>query len=456
MKKSTLMDVVHPYAAGIDVGSRSHFVAIGQNKEDVKEFGVYNEDLVGIAGWLLDNNITHVAMESTGSYWQSLFSTLQEAGLDVTLCNGKFTKNIKGKKTDVIDCQWIQKLHMLGLLSGSFLPDAVTEQIRTYCRHRGNLIELSADCSRKMQKYLRLLNLRLDVVVHDICGITGLSVINAVCKGETDPRILAALRNGNCKKTAEEIAKALQSNKRPDYLFALQQEFMLYKQYQQQIMACDVEIEKAMQMPIQADEGKRSLHTTAKPHKRANKNAPKNMDINQLAYQHFNGVDLMAIEGVSHSTIMALISEIGAEGFKKFDTSKQFAAWLHLSPNTKITGGKVISNHVSKGSNRAKIALRNAANAIGNLKDTHLSNFFKRISFKKGRAAAISATARKLAVIIWNMVVKNMPYKPMTDYLYTQQKRKQKLVANIKKSIQKFDLKPQDLGFITGSLSLTS
>jgi len=450
------MEVIHPFAAGIDVGSRSHFVAIGQNKTDVKEFGVYNEDLLAIAQWLLDNDITDVAMESTGPYWQNLFSTLQEAGLSVTLCNGKFTKNIKGKKTDIIDCQWIQKLHMLGLLSGSFLPDAVTEQIRTYCRHRSNLIELSADSSRKMQKNLQLLNLRLDVVVNDICGVTGLAVIEAVCKGETNPEGLAALRNGNCKKSEAEIAKALQSNKRPDYLFALTQELQLYRQYQQQIAACDVEIEKAMRLSICRDENRKNLRAAAKPHKRANKNAPKNMDVNQLSYQYFNGVDLMEIEGVSHSTIMTLISEIGAEGFKKFDTAKQFSSWLHLSPNVKITGGKVISSHLSKGSNRAKIALRNAANAIGNLKDTHLSNFFKRISFRKGRAAAISATARKLAVIIWNMVVKNMPYKPPVDYLFSDQKRKQKLVANIKRSITKLGLKADDLGFVTGSFSVTS
>ena len=456
MKTKVSMDVVHPFAAGIDVGSRSHFVAIGQGKEDVKELGVFNEDLLAIAQWLLDNGIAHVAMESTGPYWQNLFSTLQEAGLSVTLCNGKFTKNIKGKKTDIIDCQWIQKLHMLGLLSGSFLPDAVTEQIRTYCRHRSNLIELSADSSRKMQKNLQLLNLRLDVVVNDICGVTGLAIIEAVCQGETDPQALAALRNGNCKKTEAEIAKALQSNKRPDYLFALKQELQLYKQYQLQIAACDIEIEKAMQLSICMDENKKTLKAPAKPYKRANKNAPKNMDVNQLSYQYFNGVDLMEIEGVSHSTVMALVSEIGAEGFKKFGTAKQFAAWLHLSPNTKITGGKVISSHLSKGSNRLKIALRNAANAIGNLKDTHLSNFFKRISFKKGRAAAISATARKLAVIIWNMVVKNIPYKPVTDYLYFNQKRKQKIVAGIRKNITKFSIQPAELGFVTASLSVTS
>ncbi|MCK9399933.1 MAG: transposase [Bacteroidales bacterium] len=161
-KKNATMEIVNAHAGGIDVGSRSHFVAIGQNAKDIKEFGVYAADLESIARHLLENGIKTVAMESTGSYWQNLFSTLQDAGLEVILCNGKFTKNIKGKKTDVQDCQWIQKLHSLGLLSGSFLPDAATEQLRTYCRHRGNLIKTSAGTAKKMQKYLRLMNFRLD------------------------------------------------------------------------------------------------------------------------------------------------------------------------------------------------------------------------------------------------------------------------------------------------------
>ena len=455
MKKKTKMEIIHPNAAGIDVGSRSHFVAIGQGKEDVQEFGVYNEDLAALTQWLLDNDITHVAMESTGTYWQTLFSTLQEAGIVVTLCNGKFTKNIKGKKTDVIDCQWIQKLHTIGLLSSSFLPDALTEQLRTYCRHRLNLVDIAADCTRKMQKYLRLLNIRLDIVVRDVTGLTGLSIIESICSGETNPQILASLRNGNCKKSEAEIAKALQSNKRPDYLFALSQELHLYKQYQQQIAVCDIEIEKMIQQQIQTDENRKALQTTAKPHKRLNKNAPKNFDLNQLAYQYFDGIDLMGIEGIGHSTVIALMSEVGNDGIKKFDSPKQFASWLRLSPNTKKTGGKVISSHLPKGSNRLKIALRNAANAIGNLKDTHLSNFFKRVSFRRGRAAAVSATARKLAVIIWNMIVKHMPYKPPTDYMFLDQKRKLAVLNRIKKQINKFEIKPDDLGFADTSLSTT-
>ena len=177
MEKEISMEIVNPNAAGIDIGSRSHWVAVGQGVGDFKEFGVYNEDLYRIAAWLKEKNISTVAMESTGTYWQSLYAVLISEGFQVILCNGKFTKNIKGKKTDIQDCQWIQKLHGIGLLSGSFLPDEATGQLRTYCRHRSNLLDSAASASKKMQKFLRLLNLRLDVVVNDTCGQTGLTII---------------------------------------------------------------------------------------------------------------------------------------------------------------------------------------------------------------------------------------------------------------------------------------
>ena len=437
------LDVLNPQAAGIDVGSRSHYVAIGQTDEDVKEFGVYNEDLIALAQWLLDNEVKTVAMESTGTYWQSLFTTLQSVGLEVILCNGKFTKNIKGKKTDVKDCQWIQKLHTLGLLSGSFLPDEATEQLRTYCRHRANLLEQAADTSRKMQKYLRLLNLRLDVVVKDVTGLTGLTIIDAICKGEISPEKLASFRHGNCKKSEQEIAKALQSNGRKDFLFSLTHEYQLYQIFQKKINECDQQIQKLLNEQIKNDENKKQHYIDGKVHKRVNKNNP-DININLLSYQYFEGVDLLAIEGVSHSTVLTLMSEVGC-GINKFESAKQFASWLRLAPNNKISGGKILSNRIPKGSNRLKIALRNAANAIGNLKDTALSNFFKRIAFRKGRTSAISATARKLAVIIWNMLVKKVPYKPDTDYEFLDQKRKRK-VMEMKKLIHKFDITPEDLG----------
>lgn len=442
------MEIVNPRAAGIDIGSRSHWVAIGQGPTDFKEFGVYNEDLFAIAQWLRESGIKTVAMESTGTYWQSLYAVLMAEGFQVILCNGKFTKNIKGKKTDIQDCQWIQKLHSIGLLSGSFLPDEATEQLRTFCRHRSNLLASAASASKKMQKYLRLLNLRLDVVVNDICGLTGMAIIKAICNGEKNPERLADLRHHNCKKSKEEIAKALHSNGRQDYLFALKQELEMYELFQAKIALCDIEIEKMLNEIIDNDDNKKQHYIEKKAYKKVNKNTPKNIDLNLMAYQHFEGVDLMAIEGMSYSTILSLISEVGVDGIKRFPTAKHFANWLRLAPNNKISGGKVLSSKVPKGSNRLKIALRNAANAIGNLKDsTPLRDFFQRINFRKGRVSAISATARKLAVIIWNMVVKRVPYHNPEEYLFRDQKKKLGLLKRIQKQITKFELESTDFQF---------
>ena len=444
-KQQATLDVENPNAAGIDVGSRSHWVAVGQNAQDVKEFGVYSEDQQLMCWWLQEHKVTSIAMESTGTYWQNLFSALVAFGFEVILVNGKQTKNIKGKKTDIKDCQWIQKLHHLGLLSSSFLPDSTTEIIRTYSRHRLNLVEQSASCTKRMQKFLRLMNMRLDVVVNDINGLTGQKIIVAFIAGETKGEALAKFRNHNCKKSEQEIAKALQYNGRKDYLFALQQEHASHKHLQQQIVATDAEITKLLATIIEKDDNKKQHIATAKPHKRKNKNSITGADMNAISYQYFEGVDLMSIEGVSDATIMAIISEIGLEGIKKFESAKQFSSWLRLAPNNKISGGKVLSSNIPKGSNRLKIALRNAANVIGNLKDTALSNFFRKIAFRKGRMAAISATARKLAVIIWNMLVKKTAWQKTSPEEFVVQQRKRK-VTEMKRLIHKFDIKTDELG----------
>lgn len=295
-QESISMEVVNPQAAGIDVGSRSHWVAVGQSEKDLREYGVFNQDLFDLADWLKERKVKTVAMESTGTYWQNLYAVLISRGFHVVLCNGKFTKNIKGKKSDVMDCQWIQKLHALGLLSGSFLPDGKTEELRTYCRQRANLLHLAASTSRKMQKNLRLLNLRLDVVVNDICGLTGLMIIRAICDGETDPKELASLRHGNCRKSEEEIAKALQTNGRKDYLFALQQELDTYDHLQKKIGECDLEIEKMLNEIINSDDNKREHYLEPKPHKRINKNTPKDIDLNLKAYRCSKGLTCLLLK----------------------------------------------------------------------------------------------------------------------------------------------------------------
>lgn len=262
-KKQVSLEVVNPYAAGIDVGSRSHWVSVGQDAEDVKEFGVYTEDYEAMADWLREHQVTTIAMESTGTYWQNVFSHLISQGFDVILVNGRQTKNIKGKKTDILDCQWIQKLHTLGLLSSSFLPDSTTDVIRTYSRHRQNLIKQVGATVLKTQKYLRLMNLRLDVVVNDIVGLTGTKIISAFLAGETKGSELAKYRHYNCRKSESEIAKALQYNGRTDYLFALKQEWKTYLHLQKQIDETDKEINHLLKNIIKSDD-KKKVHKVKK------------------------------------------------------------------------------------------------------------------------------------------------------------------------------------------------
>ncbi len=444
MKKMPLT-VVNPHAAGIDVGSRTHYVAIGQEQKDVKSFGVYADDLATLVKWLADNQVTTVAIESTGAYWQNLFVELIHAGIEVVLTNGKFTKNINRKKTDVLDCQWIQKLHSLGLLPSSFLPDHTTERLRTLCRHRTNMIQQRADSIHKMAKFLKYLNFRLDVVVRDIAGQTGLKIIEDICKGNLDPKSLAEHRHHNCRKSEEEIAKALVSNKREDYLFGLRQEFARHQFYTIMINDCDKEISQFLEQNIQQKHDIVDDIPDTKYFKRQNKNAIQGIDLNIVSYQYFDGVDLLSIPGVSHSSILTLMSEIGPEGFNKFPTAQHFASWLRLAPNNKISGGRILSNRIPQGSNRLKIALRNAANAVGNLKDTDLAKFFRKIAFKKGRQTAINATARKIAVILWNMITKKQPYLPKDNYLFLDQKRR--IVSKMRKQIKDLGLNPDDLGF---------
>jgi transposase len=264
MAEKMELEVVNPHCAGIDVGSRSHYVAIGQKLSDVREFGVYADDLTEICLWLKENGITSVAMESTGSYWQNLYVELSKHGFNLVLANGKFTKNIKGKKTDVKDSRWIQKLHALGLLTSSFLPDERTEQLRTYCRQRTNWLNMAAETSSKMQKYLKLLNFRLDVVVKDICGLTGLAIIEDICKGNLDPIKLAEHRHYNCRKSKEEIAKALKGNNREDYLFGLKQEYESYLFFQRKITDCDKHIDSFMKAQIRIDPVKKNYRPQRK------------------------------------------------------------------------------------------------------------------------------------------------------------------------------------------------
>lgn len=293
------MPIVNLAAAGIDVGSSSHFVAIGQNKEDVKEFGVYTEDLHEICKYLVAAGRTTVALESTGSYWQPLFVMLQQYNLAPILVNGKFTKNVKGRKTDVKDCQWIQKLHTMGMLEGSFIPDLFTEKVRQYYRHRQTLVDSAASYINKMQKALRLINIRLDSVLRDVMGRSGKDIIEAILKGERDAKALSLLAQPSVKKTKEEIASALTGDWRQEYIFELKQCYEIYKYYHKMIDECDEAIKQLLTAEIarkQKEENLTRVENVEIKKKKVRKNEA-NINLQQLAVNLTGGVDISSVEG---------------------------------------------------------------------------------------------------------------------------------------------------------------
>lgn len=450
-EKIERMPIVNPNAAGIDVGGRFHYVAIGQQNEDVKMFGVYTTDLHAIAKWLVSEGITTIAMESTGDYWRSLYIILQDYGLEVILVNGKYTKNVKGKKTDVQDCQWIQKLHSLGLLESSFLPDSFTESIRQVSRHRKNLLENAADYISRMQKSLRQMNIRLDNVLRDVTGLSGQLIIKAILDGERNATKLVSLAHYNVHASKAEIEKALTGDWRQEFLIELKHSFELYHILQDKIQECDKEIERLLAKEIEQRHGKRQLKSLKKSYdsygrKRVNKNDPK-IDLDRYSYELSGGIDLMQIPAMGRSTLLALISEVGLD-VSKFPTYKQFSSWLGLSPNNKKSGGKIISSHTGKRKNRLSEALMRSANVIGNLKDNPLSEFFNRVAYKKGRMVAITAMARKLSVIIYFMLNRKQAYNYMPNEEYKEKIRLQR-VKSIQKQIVNLGIKQQEIVFVT-------
>ncbi len=451
MKKLS-MDIINAHAAGIDVGSRFHMVAVNQNSDDVKKFGVYTEDHHRMIEHLKNKGITSVAMESTGSYWQTLFSALQIAGFEVMLVNGQQTKNMKGKKTDVQDCLWIQQLHSMGILTGSFLPGCHTEQLRTYYNHRQYLIEQTSRYINKMQKALRLMNIRLDVVLNDITGKSGRAIIEAILQGQRDPQQLASLVHSSVRKSKEEIAKSLHGNWREDLLFELKECLWLYDTYQSRILGCDQQLKDVLES-IQSSPDEMAPLAALPFKKQRSKHSPL-FDVRMLAYRHF-GVDLFAIEALSYNTILCLMTNISTEELQKFPSVKNFTSWLRLAPNNKKTGGKVISSRTPKGKNKIALALRQAANSIGNMKNHPLLSFFKRVAYKKGRAAAITATARKLAAIIYHMIVKQQPYQPINSDTLNQ-KIKTQQIKNAKRRLEKLSLNRKELETLFSSLSIST
>ena len=423
---SKLLEQVNLYAAGIDVGSTEHFVAVpqGLGEEPVRSFPSFTRDLEHLADWLVRIGIQTVVMESTGIYWIPLFEILEERGLEVLLVNARHVKNVTGRKSDVQDCQWLQQLHTYGLLRGAFRPADQVVVLRSYMRQRENLVRYCASHIQHMQKALGQMNLLLDRVVSHITGKTGMTIIRAILGGERDPDTLAQYRNGRCKHSEEEIAQALKGNYREEHLFALKQAVALYDFFQQQIGECDVVLEQQIQQfdPL----GARNKMPPATGRK--TQQAPA-FDVRKHLYR-MTGVDLTQIDGINELTALKVISETGID-MERWRTEKHFSSWLGLSPGNKISGGKTLSSKTIPTANRAAQALRMAAYTLSNSK-SYLGGFYRRMRARHGSPKAITATAHKLARLIYSMLKNGTEYVDLGQTFY-EQEHKERMLKNLKR-----------------------
>lgn len=409
-KTGLTLSIVNPNAAGIDVSSTEMQVCVPEDRDgdNNRRFGTFTEDLHSISSWLKACKIDTVAMESTGVYWVQLYMILQADGFDVLLVNAKAVKNIGEKKTDEVDAEWIMLLHSYGLLKASFQPDNYARRIRNISRHRDAILRSSSKEVQHMQKAMELMNIKLTNVISDILGKSGQDIISAIIAGERDASKLASLADPRCKSSKEVIEKSLVAKWDDDLLFTLKQSFEHYHYLQNQMKDCDKQIEKI------AHEYMATLppEQTSKECPRSNKvKSKKNeifIDMEDYAYKIF-GVNLMYMKGISDGTLLRLVGELGHNFTDSFDSYKAFCCWANITPNNKISGGKILSSKVPKRKNPVGLILRSAANSL-KASNTPLGYYFRRIQAKTGYIPAIVATANKLGRILYTLV------KTKTEY----------------------------------------
>ena len=417
-------------AAGLDIGAEEIYACVPADRDEqtVRAFPTFTVDLYALADWLAACGIDTVAMESTGVYWIPIYEILEARGFKVYLVNARHLKNVPGRKTDVLDCQWIQQLHTYGLLRASFRPPEEICALRALARHRDNLIRYRAAHIQHMQKALQLMNVKLTQVVSDITGVTGMSIIRAIVAGERRPGELARLRNPKCAKSEAEIAKALQGNYKPEHLFVLKQSLGQYDFYHQQIQACDAEME-AMYAALPPSEADDQACPPPKPRRGKPRKNQAHFDLTTSLYQMV-GVDLTAIDGLDALTVQAIITEIGVD-VSPWPTVKHFTSWLCLAPYNDISGGKVLRRRSKKTQNRATTAFRLAAQSVSRSQSA-LGGFYRRMRAKHGPAKANKATAHKLARIVYHMLKNRTAYVDPGQTYYEEQYRERTL-RNLKR-----------------------
>ena len=403
-------------AAGIDIGSTQHYVAVPTDRDEshVRCFGTFTSDLESLADWLKQCGIQTVAMESTGVYWIPVFELLESRGLEVKLVEPGKLKSVPGRKTDVLDCQWIQQLHTYGLLAGSFRPDSAICVLRSYMRQRAMLVANASEHIQRMQKAMMEMNVQLHHVIADITGTTGLTILDAILAGSRNPSELAKLRDPRCKNDETTIARALEGNWREEHLFALKQALELYRFYGTKLAELDLRLEEHLH--TFDDRSEKTQLPKLKPPK-AGSNSPR-FDMRNHLYRML-GVDLTTIDGISGQTALTLVSEIGTD-MSKWATEKHFTSWLCLCPGSKKTGGKLLSGKTRTSANRAASALRTAAAALAR-SNCALGAFFRRIRSRLGSPKAITATAHKLAKIVYGMLKYGKEYVDVGKDHYEKQ-----------------------------------
>jgi transposase len=402
------MTIVHPNAGAIDVGATMHMAAIGPDRssEPVRNFGTFTSDLHRLADWFVASGINTVVMESTGVYWIPIFELLEERGIEVFLVNARDAKHVPGRKTDVSDAQWLQRLHCYGLLRASFRPKGEIAELRAYLRQRERLLDYAASHIQHMQKALTEMNLQLHHVVSDITGATGMRIIRAILAGERSTIALASLRDARCHATVETIQNALTGHYRPEHLFALEQALALYDEYQKKVSGCDVRIEAALK-ELAYRRGHKGA-PSAPPRRRMPRqaNGPA-FDVRAALYALL-GRDLTQIHGLGPYLALKLIAECG-DDLSAWPSAKHFTSWLCLAPSNRISGGKILSSRTRRSGSRVAALLRLAAVTVGRT-DTALGAFYRRLAVRVGKAKAVTATARKIAVLFYNALRHGMDY----------------------------------------------
>lgn len=453
------LSICHVRSAGIDIGSREIYVAVNPeiaaelDQPIVRSFSTYTSGLRECRAWLEYCGVVDVSMESTSVYWKNLYDILEGVGIRVCLVNPKKFRMVPGRKTDVLDCQWLQTLHMYGLLSGSFIPQENVRKLRSYMRERDKILKDRSRYVQRMQKALVEMNLMLVNVVDDVTGKTGLSIIESIVEGERDPKVLASLRDGRCKNSEEEIAKALEGNYKSDQLYLLNSNLRAFRFFSDQLDAIDKEIEQLLSCfpdgmrgsqppepvtgPLKNSETEEVKRKRGRPRKYPEeKNKPGKNDLKtscDLAKEltRINGVDLTAITGLGSNTVLQIISEVGTD-LSKFHSAKHFASYLGFTPHNKITGGVIISSRTDRIKSHAAQAFKKVVPSISRGKSA-LAAFYRRIASRVGTGKAIIAVCRKLAIIYYNAVTQGIEFveKGAESYKKQQENRERSYLVKL-------------------------